>query len=281
MAQELVGKPIATAMREEILHQSRAYQQRGINPKIAVISVGHDAAARAYVASLKRVAEKLEITFADVHLDPDTAKVHKRVAALAADEHVHGIILALPFAKTIDAAAVYAQVPTDKDIDGLGAGQFGRLSAGEEEGVLAPATPQACLALVEPIMSLKGADTVILGRGKTVGRGLAAMLLNRHATVSVCHSATKNLADVTRRADVIFSAAGNPGLLTRDHVRAGQIVIDAGVSIVDGALCGDADFPAVAEVVSAITPSPGGVGPVTMAFVFANLMKAVQIGAES
>jgi methylenetetrahydrofolate dehydrogenase (NADP+)/methenyltetrahydrofolate cyclohydrolase len=190
---------------------------------------------------------------------------------------VHGIILEFPLAKGLDSDEALECIAAAKDVDGLTAGNLGLLLSGRESAALASATAQSCIALAEQAGGVAGKRVVIVGRGRTVGRPLIPLVVNRHGTVTVCHSKTPALPDVVRTGDVVFVAVGRAGMIGRDHVRAGQVVIDAGINVVDGGVRGDVDSAAIESIVAAYTPVPGGVGTLTTAYLFHNVMQAMRL----
>ncbi|MEM8916727.1 MAG: bifunctional 5,10-methylenetetrahydrofolate dehydrogenase/5,10-methenyltetrahydrofolate cyclohydrolase, partial [Pseudomonadota bacterium] len=214
-----------------------------------------------------------------IDIDPSLgqAALNAQIEALSADPATHGILLELPLAKSLDSESAIDCIAPLKDVDGLTVTNLGRVAAGAEDLALVSATPRACVALAETAGSLNGAAVAVVGRGRTVGRPLAAMLTNRNATVTVCHSRTPDLAAALAPADMVFTATGSPGLVNGDVLRQGQVVIDAGISVVDGGLVGDVDADSAAPLVRAMTPVPGGVGPLTSTLIFENVLRAMQL----
>ena len=274
-AAELLGKPIADRIRSRIL----AERPSDPRPCLAVVVASDDAAVARYAAAKQRAADALGLGFRVEAVDPagGQAALDARIAALSADPDVHGILLELPLAAGLDAEAAIRGLDPLKDVDGLTPQNLGLIAAGREADALLPATPAACIALAETAADLKGARAVVVGRGRAVGRALAPMLVNRDATVTVCHSRTRDLAGAVAAADIVFVAAGRPGLVTGAMVRPGQVVIDAGISVVDGRVVGDVDAGSVRPVVAALTPVPGGVGPLTATLIFSNLLRAMEL----
>lgn len=274
-AAALLGKPIADRIRSAILEQ----QSRDFRPCLAVVVASDDAAVARYAAAKQRSADALGLGLRVETIDPvaGQAGVDARIAALSADPGVHGILLELPLAPGLDAEAAIRHLDPLKDVDGLTPQNLGLIAAGREADALLPATPDACIRLAETAADLSGARAVVIGRGRTVGRALAPMLVNRDATVTICHSRTSDLAGAVAAADIVFVAAGRPGLVTGAMVRPGQVVVDAGISVVGGRVTGDVEAASVRLVVAALTPVPGGVGPLTATLVFANLLRAVTL----
>ena len=254
------------------------YIHTGCRPGLAVILVGDDAASQVYVrnkikacveAGLHSVLDRLDATLTQ-------GELLARVAALNADPTVHGILVQMPLPKHIDAHTVIATIATHKDVDG-----FSVLSAGELASGLRgfrPCTPYGCMKLIESTgTQLRGKHAVVIGRSNTVGKPMALMLLQAHATVTVCHSATPDLGRFTRQADVLVAAVGRRNTVVADMVKPGAVVIDVGMNRnVAGKLCGDVDFAGVAQVAAAITPVPGGVGPMTIAMLLVNTLDAAE-----
>jgi methylenetetrahydrofolate dehydrogenase (NADP+)/methenyltetrahydrofolate cyclohydrolase len=196
--------------------------------------------------------------------------------ALSADPAVHGILLELPLAAGLEADAALDQIAPAKDIDGLTPYNLGLISAGREQEALTSATAQACILLAETQGALAGKRVALIGRGRTVGRPLMGMLINRHATVTVCHTRTRDLAAAIADCDIVMVAIGKARQLTGAQLRPGQTVIDAGINYLDGKLVGDVDAASVEGIAAALTPVPGGVGPLTSALIFQNLIRAAQ-----
>lgn len=274
-AAALLGKPIAERIRSRILAEAPP----GLRPCLAVVVASDDAAVARYAAAKQRTADALGLGFRVETVDPAGGQValDARIAALSADPGVHGILLELPLAAGLDVEIAIRQLDPLKDVDGLTPYNLGLIAAGREADALLPATPAACIRLAETAADLKGARAVVVGRGRAVGRALAPMLVNRDATVTVCHSRTRDLAAAVAAADIVFVAAGRPGLVGGAMVRPGQVVVDAGISVVDGRVVGDVDADSVRPVVAALTPVPGGVGPLTATLIFSNLLQAVEL----
>jgi methylenetetrahydrofolate dehydrogenase (NADP+)/methenyltetrahydrofolate cyclohydrolase len=266
----LLGKPIAERIRSRI----QAETPPGLRPCLAVVVASDDAAVARYAAAKQRTADALGLGFRVETVDPagGQASLDARIAALSADSGVHGILLELPLAAGLDVEVAIRQLDPLKDVDGLTPHNLGLIAAGREADALLPATPAACIQLAATAADLRGARAVVVGRGRAVGRALAPMLVNRDATVTVCHSRTRDLAAAVAAADIVFVAAGRPDLVGGAMVRPGQVVVDAGISVVDGRVVGDVDADNVRSVVAALTPVPGGVGPLTATLIFSNLL---------
>ena len=280
MSAEIIkGLPVATAMREEIT--ARVKNMGGIVPKLAVVLVGDDEASRVYAQSKEKVGEKMGIKV-ELHIRPAStteAEVIKLVDQLNADKNVHGILVELPLPKEIQKENVMNRIDPKKDVDGVHPVNRGYLLGGQEHLALVPATPLACIELIQRSgLDLKGKRVTLVGRGDTVGRPLASLLIKRDATITVCHTKTLDLAGTVKTAEIVVAAAGFPKLVQGNMLAPGQTVIDAGINqLPDGSLCGDVDTEAATPIVRAITPVPGGVGSLTTTVIMQNLLKAVEL----
>ena len=281
-AEIIKGLPVATAMREEIANQVKTLgSTKGIQPKLAVVLVGDDEASRVYAQSKEKVGDKMGIKV-ELHVRPEAtseAEVVKLVDELNADKNVHGILVELPLPKTIQKENVMNRIDPKKDVDGVHPVNRGYLLGGQEHLALVPATPLACIELIQRSgLDLKGKRVTLVGRGDTVGRPLASLLIKRDATITVCHTKTVDLAGTVKSAEIVVAAAGFPKLVKADMVSPGQTVIDAGINqLEDGSLCGDVDTEPVSQIVRAITPVPGGVGSLTTTVIMQNLLKAIEL----
>jgi methylenetetrahydrofolate dehydrogenase (NADP+)/methenyltetrahydrofolate cyclohydrolase len=270
------GTALARQIRTEVAERAR---QCGIRPGLAVVLVGDDPASAVYVrnkvkaceeAGFHSVLERYDATLAQ-------AALLERIAALNADASIHGILVQMPLPRHLDPHAVIEAIAPAKDVDGFSLASAGALMAGLPG--LRPATPAGCMKLIESTgVPLKGRHAVVIGRSNTVGKPMALLLLQANATVTVCHSATADLAAHTRAADIVVAAVGRAGTVTSGMVRPGAIVIDVGINRrADGKLCGDVEFEPVRERLGPqgwITPVPGGVGPMTIAMLLANTLQA-------
>jgi len=260
----LDGRAMAADMAGSLAARTATLRESGIVPRLAVVASGAEPAVESYVRMLERGAKRVGVNCATVWLPATTdARALGRVLdELSADPVVHGVLLQTPLPAGIAPAAVAAHLSPDKDVDGLNPLSAGRLQVGQPGFV--PATAAAIMEILRRAGApLTGAEAVVVGRSLVVGRPVAHLLLQADATVTICHSRTRSLAEVCRRADVLVVAAGRAGLIGPDAVRPGAIVVDAGTNATGGGLAGDVDFEAVAPVAGAITPVPGGVGPVT------------------
>ncbi|HEY6702765.1 MAG TPA: bifunctional methylenetetrahydrofolate dehydrogenase/methenyltetrahydrofolate cyclohydrolase FolD [Xanthobacteraceae bacterium] len=275
------GKAIAAELRGKVADAvHRLLRDRGITPGLAVVLVGNNPASESYVASKIKMTAGSGMRSFDHRLPKQTseAELLALIARLNADPNVHGILVQLPLPAQIDPHKVVAAVDPAKDVDGFNPINAGRLSAGLP--ALAPCTPVGCILLAKTVQpSLMGLETVVIGRSNIVGKPLVQLLLVENATVTVAHSKTRELAAVCQRADVLFAAVGRPELVRRDWIKPGATVIDVGVNRVttgDGGsrIIGDVAFAEVSEIAGAITPVPGGVGPMTIACLLANTVRA-------
>ena len=278
-ARVIDGTAVARRVREDVGRGVEELLAKGGRaPGLATVLVGEDPASEVYVRNKRRLCVAAGMQDLHRHLpgDVDQASAAALVDELAADPQVSAILLQLPTPRHLDSDALIARIPAEKDVDGLTTANAGLLAQGRPG--LRPCTPAGVMALLDEYdVPLAGAEAVVVGRSVLVGKPMAQLLLARHATVTVCHSRTRDLPEVCRRADVLVVAAGIRGLVGRDAVKAGATVIDVGIHRGDDGLVGDVDFDAVAEVAGAITPVPGGVGPMTIAMLLANTLTAARV----
>ena len=275
----LEGKPLAKRLQAELSGRAQVLASGGDQPRLAVLLAGDDPGSRWYAQAKAKLGARLgiDVLVEKVPGDATTEALTALLERWNADPTVHGILVELPLPPQVATATVLAGIAPHKDVDCVCPTNRGRLFAGDEVGLLLPATPQSCIELLESVpCELSGARAVVVGRGETVGRPLAAMLVSRHCTVTICHTRTQNLADVTRQADLLMVAAGRTGLVTAELVGPDMVVVDAGINEVDDALVGDVDFDAVAPIVRAITPVPGGVGTLTTSIIMRNVLQAAR-----
>jgi methylenetetrahydrofolate dehydrogenase (NADP+) / methenyltetrahydrofolate cyclohydrolase len=276
------GNALARSIRDDVARRVTALAARGITPGLAVVLVGEDPASAVYVRNKVKDCAEVGIASTLDRLPADTteAALLARIAALNADPAVHGILVQLPLPKHIDEHRVIESIAPAKDADGFHVSNVGQLVVGQP--LFRPCTPYGVMKMLEHAGTrLDGAEAVVIGRSNIVGKPQALMLLAAGATVTVCHSRTKDLAAHTRRADVLVAAVGRPNLVTADMVKPGATVIDVGMNRgADGKLCGDVDFAGVSQVAGAITPVPGGVGPMTRAMLLVNTIEAAERGAH-
>ena len=279
MSAEIIdGTAIAKQVLAEQKIRAAALTAAGRQPGLAVILVGDNPASAVYVRSKERACLEAGVNTFDTRLPATTteAELLRHVDMLNADPRVHGILVQLPLPPHINAVHVLQRIDVAKDVDGFNWRNLGALLDGHP--ALAPCTPSGSMILLERAgVPLAGRHAVVLGRSSIVGKPAALMLLERNATVTVCHSRTGNLAAITRQADILLCAIGKPRMITADMVKPGAAVIDIGINrLPDGKLCGDVDFEAVRGVAGWITPVPGGVGPMTVAMVIANAVSAAE-----
>lgn len=287
-AQLIDGKLIAENIRNEVRLQ---VEQRALNgqtvPGLATVLVGENPASQVYVRNKHKACDEVGI-HSYGHVLPENAsqlEVESLVKSLNADPMVHGILVQLPLPKHLDEEAVLASIDLNKDVDGFSPVNIGRLAQKGREPVFVPCTPAGCMVLLESTgINLSGANAVVLGRSNIVGMPVALLLVKANATVTIVHSRTKDIEKVCRQADVLVAAIGQPELVTADWVKPGAVVIDVGINRVEdpiakrgSRLVGDVDFASVSEVASAITPVPGGVGPMTIALLMKNTLRAAQL----
>ena len=273
----LSGKEVAAKVLAEVKTDVAALRQKtGVQPTLAVILVGDDPASQIYVRNKKRAADEVGINSRD-YLFPQgctQAELLETIAGINRDASVHGVLLQLPLPKGMDEDQAVEAIAPEKDADGLHPTNLGRLLAGKPGAV--PCTPAGCIEILDHYgIAIEGAEAVVVGRSRLVGKPLAQLLLARHATVTMCHTRTRDLAGHCRRADILCVAAGKPGVITGDMVREGAVVIDVGVNrLPTGKVTGDVQFDSVSPRVRAITPVPGGVGPMTVAMLMRNTARA-------
>ncbi len=272
------GVALSAQLRSEVAARVQALKARGRSAGLAVILVGEDPASAVYVRNkvkacadtgVHSIFEKYEATLPE-------ADLLARIAALNADPSVHGILVQMPLPKHIKAHKVIEAIATSKDVDGYATLSAGELMTGAPG--FRPCTPYGCMKLIESTgVDLRGKHAVVIGRSNTVGKPMALLLLQANATVTVCHSATADIGQHTRQADVVVAAVGKRNVLTANMVKPGAIVIDVGMNRnPEGKLCGDVDFAGVREVASFITPVPGGVGPMTITMLLVNTLEAAE-----
>ena len=279
MASLIDGKETARAVRGEIRDAVAAFtKESGVIPGLAVVIVGDDPASRVYVRNKHRACEEVGIR-SDVHAlpaDTSEAELLTLVARLNADPTVNGILVQLPLPKHLDEEKVILAIDPAKDVDAFHPVNVGKIMIGNF--TFAPCTPAGVMELLRHYnIPVAGKHCVIIGRSNIVGKPQAMLMLKENATVTVCHSRTVGLADITRTADILVAAVGRPGFVTADMVRDGAVVIDVGINrTAEGKLCGDVEFAAVSEKASYITPVPGGVGPMTITMLLKNTLAAAK-----
>jgi methylenetetrahydrofolate dehydrogenase (NADP+)/methenyltetrahydrofolate cyclohydrolase len=282
MAFIIDGKKISADIRKEIKAQAMKLKEKsGIVPGLAVVLVGEDPASQVYVKRKGIACAEVGFLSREYKLSKETKEeaLLQLLETLNCDREIHGILVQLPLPKHINHNTVIEAIDPRKDVDGFHPYNIGRLFAGNPVHVAC--TPKGVIELIERSgITIEGKEAVIVGRSNIVGKPLALLLLARHATVTMCHTKTRQLPEVTRRADILVAAAGNPEMIKADMVKAGAVVIDVGVNRLDGRLVGDVAFSEVAEKASYITPVPGGVGPMTIAMLLKNTLDAAALGIE-
>jgi methylenetetrahydrofolate dehydrogenase (NADP+) / methenyltetrahydrofolate cyclohydrolase len=286
------GKAVAARVRAEVARRVEVFRERtGRVPGLATVLVGDDPASAVYVGGKQRACAEVGMTPFDERLPADASfeQVAERLHALNEDDAVSGVLLQLPLPGDLDGATLSGTIDAGKDVDGLTAVNAGRLSLGQPG--LRPCTPLGVIELLASVSTpLEGAEAVVIGRSNLFGKPMAQLLLEANATVTVCHSRTRDLPDVCARADVLIAAVGRPRIVGREFVKPGAVVIDVGINRLtpeqagnESGLVGDVDFDAVLDIASAITPVPGGVGPMTIAMLLRNTLLAAsrQAGVES
>ena len=277
-ARMIDGKSLAAQVRAGVKEKTAGLAVRGIRPGLAVVLAGQDPASHVYVRNKVRACEETGIRSERHEFPADVAEktLLAKIAALNADPAVHGILVQLPLPRQVNAARILQAVSASKDVDGFHNVNLGALLSGSP--TLVPCTPAGVIRLLEHAgVPLAGSRAVVIGRSTIVGKPLALLLLQKDATVTICHSRTPDLAAVTRQADILVAAAGHAKLITAAMVKRGACVVDVGINrTADGKLSGDVDFNAVKEVAGSITPVPGGVGPMTVAMLIVNTVSAAE-----
>ena len=278
MAMILNGKQVAAEIRAELKTRAEALRKDGVVPCLAVLLAGDDPASKIYVRNKKRACEEIGIESREL-LFPESVTEEELIAqirALNEDPAVDAMLVQLPLPRHINEARVLAEIAPEKDADGFHVVNAGRLFTGQTS--VLPCTPAGCMELLRRAnVEFSGKHAVVVGRSNIVGKPMAMLLLNEHCTVTVCHSRTKDLARFTRDADILVAAVGRPGMITGDMIKPGAAVIDVGINRLDnGKLMGDVDFASAEPVAGAITPVPGGVGPMTIAMLMQNAILAAE-----
>lgn len=283
---KLVAEAVKTKVKDGVTYLKSEYN---LTPGLATVLVGERPDSKAYVASKQKACADLGMNSFGHSLPADISQgeLLEVVQGLARDSNVHGILIQLPLPNHIDAETILGAVPIEKDVDGFSPLNVGRLSMKNREPMFVPCTPLGCLYLIEAVgTKIEGARAVVLGRSNIVGLPMAFLLLHRNATITICHSRTKDLPGIVRQADIVVAAIGKPKFVQADWVKPGATVIDVGINEIPDAtkksgkrLIGDVDFDAVKEVAGFITPVPGGVGPMTIAMLMQNTLTAAQRAA--
>ena len=275
MPQIIDGKTISTAIKDEL---KKEVAENNIKATLAVIQVGNDPASSVYVGNKKKACEYIGIGSASYELPEETTEdeLLKLIDDLNEDDSISGILVQLPVPKHIDDRKIIERISPLKDVDGFHPESVGNLCIGRDGFV--SCTPAGIIELMRRSgIPIEGKECVVIGRSNIVGKPMALLLLANNGTVTVCHSRTRNLKEICKRADILVAAVGKPKMINRDYIKEGAVVIDVGIHRMDnGKLCGDVDFEDVSDIVSAITPVPGGVGPMTIAMLMVNCVKAAK-----
>lgn len=271
------GKKCSEEILENLRKKVSEYKEKiGKVPGLAVIILGNNAASKIYVKSKIRACEKTGVLSREIILDENISEgeLIKEIEKLNNDKSINGILVQLPLPSHINEKKICEAISAKKDVDGFKAENLGKIMLGDDDGFIS-CTPQGIIYLIDQLnMDLHGKNVVVVGRSNIVGKPVASLLINKGATTTVCNSKTKDLAGILKRADIIVIAIGKAKFLTKDMVKEGAVVIDVGINRVDGKIYGDVDFENVKDIVSHITPVPGGVGPMTIAMLLKNTVKA-------
>lgn len=271
------GKALATEVRASLKNDVQELKAKGITPILAVILVGDDKASQIYVRNKNKACQDVGIKYEEFLLDKDTTmeKLLSLIEKLNNREDVYGILLQSPLPKHLNADEAFRKISPEKDVDGFNPVNVGRLCL-KQDGFVS-CTPAGIMKMFEKYnINLEGKNAVVLGRSNIVGKPMSLCLLNNDATVTICHSKTQNLAEITKKADILVVALGKPKFVTKDMVKDGAVVIDVGINRTENGIVGDVDFENVKEKTSYITPVPGGVGPMTIAMLMNNVVKAAK-----
>lgn len=277
MAQIIDGKALAKSIRQELKEEVEKLKEKGMKPKLAVIMVGDDKASKVYVKNKSKACEEVGIEYEEYLLKEDTKmdKLLELIHSLNKKEEVHGILLQSPLPKHLDINQAFAEISYEKDVDGFHPINVGKLSLNQD--CFVSCTPYGIIRMLEVYgIEIEGKNAVVIGRSNIVGKPLVQCLLNKNATVTICHSRTKNIEEITKKADILVAAIGKPKFMTEEMVKEGAVVIDVGINRTENGLVGDVDFEKVKEKASYITPVPGGVGPMTIAMLMNNVVKAAK-----
>ena len=279
MAEIIDGKELAKKVRKDLRKEVEVLKENGINPKLAVIMVGNDPGSTVYVRNKSKACEKVGIEFEEFLFEENITEdtLLELIEKLNKDDSVHGILLQCPVPKHIDVNKAFRAISPNKDVDGFNPINVGNLTIGEDAFI--SCTPYGVVKMLEEYnIETEGKNAVILGRSNIVGKPMIQCMLNKNSTVTVCHSRTKNIGDVIKRADIVIAAIGKPKFVKSEMIKDGAVVIDVGINrLEDGTICGDVDYDAIFDKASHITPVPGGVGPMTIAMLLNNVVKAAKL----
>lgn len=283
MAKILSGKEVSARIKEKLKAEVAALTEKGVTPGLAVVIVGNDPASKVYVGRKEAMCAELGMYSEKYALPEDTAQSEllALIEKLNSDPNIHGILVQLPLPEPLDEKAVIAAIAPQKDVDAFHPVNVGKIMIGNYDFV--PCTPAGIMELIaESGVEVEGKNCVVIGRSNIVGKPMSMLLLHKNGTVTICHSRTKNLAEITRNADILVAAVGRAHFVTADMVKPGAVVIDVGMNrLEDGKLAGDVDFDAVEPIAAAITPVPGGVGPMTISMLMRNTLTAAKRACEA
>ena len=279
MYQLIDGKELAKNIRQELKKENDKLKEKGINAKLAVILVGDDSASKVYIKNKSKACNDVGIEYEEILLDSNTTmeELLQVIENLNKRDDINGILLQSPIPNGLDIQKAFEKIDYRKDVDGFNPVNVGKLTIGQDGFI--PCTPYGIIKMLESYnIPIEGKNAVVIGRSNIVGKPLSQCLLRKHATVTICHSRTKNIKDITKSADILISAVGKLNRVTSDMVKDGAVVIDVGMNRNEnGKLAGDVDFENVKEKASYITPVPGGVGPMTIAMLMNNVIKATKL----
>lgn len=282
MAKIIDGKAISLAIKDELKEKVAEYKNKGIDITLAVVKVGNDPASAVYVRNKEKACEYVGINSRTLALPEETTREEllNIVRELNEDDTVNGILVQLPLPKHIDESEVLLAINSTKDVDGFHPVNVGKMVIGED--TFLPCTPAGIIEMLKRSdIDIEGKECVVIGRSNIVGKPMSLLMLKENATVTIAHSRTKDLKEVTKRADILVAAIGKPKFVTADYVKEGAVVIDVGMDRDEnGKLCGDVDFESVEPKVSAITPVPGGVGPMTVTMLLVNCLRSVELNKK-
>ncbi len=274
----LEGKLVSQKTKDELKLEVESLKKEGINPKLAVIMVGNDSASQIYVRNKNKACEYVGIEFEEYLLSEETKQEEllELIEKLNNKKEINGILLQSPIPRHLDINEAFRKISPEKDVDGFNPINVGKLVLGQDTFI--SCTPFGIIKILEDYnIEIEGKNAVVIGRSNIVGKPMSQCLLNKNATVTICHSKTKDLPSITKNADILVVAIGKPCFVTKDMVKPGAVVIDVGINrMEDGKLKGDVDFDGVKDKVSYITPVPGGVGPMTVAMLMTNVIKAAK-----
>ncbi len=279
MVEIICGKELAKKVRKDLRKEVKILKEKGINPKLAVIMVGEDPGSQVYVRNKSKACEKVGIEFEEFLFEEDTSEevLLETIKKLNEDDKIHGILLQSPVPKHININKAFRTILPEKDVDGFNPINVGNLTIGEDAFI--SCTPYGIIKMLEEYnIETEGKKCAILGRSNIVGKPMIQCMLNKNSTVTVCHSKTKDIDKITKDSDIVIAAIGKPKFVKADMIKDGAVVIDVGINrLDDGTICGDVDYDNVSKKASYITPVPGGVGPMTIAMLLSNVIKAAKM----